>query len=89
MSGPTDQQVWIASEAAQIEARAWRIMDFKGRGAVAIRDRLENPLNANGAVAEAGSTFERHDFSDRAAAERYIEWRAVRAALIAYEGTRP
>ena len=76
----SDDTVFNAVQAIEDEAACWRLLDFNGRGAVAVKDRA--PINFDqpeGLTAK----FEKHDFSSRNMAERYIQWRAVKAALLA------
>lgn len=79
-----DDAVFTATQAAADEARCWSVIDFNGRGAIAARDR--KPLIFDSSVdAAQTATFERHDFSDREAAERYIQWRSIKAALLSHD----
>ena len=76
----TDDHVWIGLEAGRAEANRWRIMDFNGRGVIAVNDL--RPLEFTPPSAgPADLTYERHDFADRETALKYIEWRAYKAAL--------
>lgn len=86
MSEPTDDQVWAAFDAGQVEARSWRIIDFyKGREVIAVRDLMPLPHDAASADLDiTAPAAERHDFKDVITARRYIEWRATKAALSTY-----
>jgi hypothetical protein len=78
----TDDVVWLAYDAARAESRCWRLLDFNGRGAVIVRDMTEieliEPFEDSTAM-----IFEKHDFPDRSTAQNYLEWRAIKAGLIA------
>lgn len=65
----SDGVVWAAYDAFENEARCWRIVSFRtGASVIAVREP------------EVGQ-FEHHNMKDREQAERYIRWRAIRAAL--------
>lgn len=75
-----DDTIFTARDAAQDEAACWRVLDLNGRGAIAVRDR--EPLRPPDMSQPETAMYERYDFSDRGMAESYVQWRAIKAALL-------
>ena len=86
--GPTDDHVWAALDAAQAEAATWRILDFRGGGAIAVNDLRPTPENIPENHVAVTESYERIDFRDAASARQYISWRSMKAALAQYSAVR-
>jgi hypothetical protein len=77
----TDDQVWSVFEAVKHEALCWRVMDFNGRGAVAVRYGNLALTYLPIGYEQTSETFEKLDFRDADQASEYVQWRAIKAAL--------
>lgn len=81
----TDKLTWKAYNVLVDEAKHWRIVDFNGRGVIATRDITTPEEMFDPAITPEAVAFERRDFADLKTATSYIEWRALKAALLAVE----
>lgn len=84
MAELTDVQVWRALDSYEREIRRWRMGPWHSGQVLAIADRAELPLVpwTDGApVNQAVPAPEKLTFRDEETAERYIRWRAIKAAL--------
>lgn len=79
-----DSIVWRAYESARDEGKKWRVIVFRDRGVIVVNDILKTPDYVGGTEIANKVAFERHDFSDEESANRFIEWRAIKAALESY-----
>ena len=81
-----DDVTWAALEAFEDEANCWRVVNVdQGKFVLAVRDRTRVPMYVCDAPMQ-DVALERVGMDDVEAAERYIRWRAVKAALEAVNG---